>query len=252
MACPSLKRLALFSPGAISHGDLTAMVCALPQLEHLAIEGIDTSLCSYSQLEPTMQLSEHLTEIRAQLDWILPSYSFDAKSFPALKTLTVICVEEGTIHRSPPHLVLWNLGANVPASLNIEIVAGSNIIWWMDSERYIVSDKRPGALGGYRYVTGLLMTLKFDILLKPLQSDIPKTRETVEKWFAHFPALKRVGIDARVRNPQTQVPAIEWFCQHAMPQVLRKLETLEVNGKVVDIDRILKDAEPGSARAPWP
>ncbi|TEB32393.1 hypothetical protein FA13DRAFT_1628257, partial [Coprinellus micaceus] len=48
MACPSLKRLALFSPGAISHGDLTAMVCALPQLEHLAIEGIDTSLCSYS------------------------------------------------------------------------------------------------------------------------------------------------------------------------------------------------------------
>lgn len=163
-----------------------------------------------------------------QASWILPYTGFNAKTFPALHTMTIVFDESNPLLLKDtfPLLMLSRQTDKLRFAVNAEIGASTDIVSWM---RRTSLQEVHRQSEHFKCVSGVVLLIN-----GPLEWEHEPSEEVVrsvaEGWFGQFPALRRAGIWSTAENLGREIARVEKFCMQALPAVIENLETFEVNG----------------------
>ncbi|KAF6748387.1 hypothetical protein DFP72DRAFT_916615 [Ephemerocybe angulata] len=241
---PSLKRLELSNIGSFSHDQITRLMDSFPDLEYLSAERLElpwyTGLTSHTMQSIAFPTFRHLVELRVPEHWILPCFEFTPESLPVLKVLTIVFYDgEGWRRLEDQHSPVRKLfidlsgrGQGLGVTVNMDILANTDIIRWMQMQRYQRSRlEEDEAERWIHCVSGLYLMFKGRVQF----AHVLNAKPIVEAWFGQFPGLKRVSLRSQDKEAAT-VKSMEEFCRYTMPSVVKRLDCLEVNGKKLTIE----------------
>ncbi|KAJ3514359.1 hypothetical protein NMY22_g14762 [Coprinellus aureogranulatus] len=233
-ARPSLRRLELSNVGSVSHEQITHFMAAFPELKYLSAEGLGLpwyTFLSASGLPAgiAMPVFACLGELRVQSNWILPNIEFDAKTFPALKRLTIAFDGNTTawMGATSPLPNLSKRSDELPFEVNVEIGASCDIVPWMKRTR--LPDIRQGQ-EMFRCVSGVVLVVhgRLEWEHEPNENAV---RMVAGEWFGQFPMLRKGGIRIQAENVEMEIERAERFCRQGLPTVLEKLERFDIDAR---------------------
>lgn len=123
-------------------------------------------------------------------------------------------------------------GQGLGVTVNMDILANTDIIRWMQMQRYQRSRlEEDEAERWIHCVSGLYLMFKGRVQF----AHVLNAKPIVEAWFGQFPGLKRVSLRSQDKEAAT-VKSMEEFCRYTMPSVVKRLDCLEVNGKELTME----------------